>query len=378
MKKNNKTIQIIEYERLYSDDKNIDKKTFESLEDFILENDTPFLILKSYQKRKYIQAQNYVGVIQTKSGITIEILPKITNLKENTEESRKILIKMIKTLKKPPFKDIDKADLKNSKMPLFEIFIKMFLDELSVLLKLGIKSNYLQKQDNLKFLKGKLLINQQIKKNYIHKERFFTEFDEFSIDRVENRLIKTALMFLLKKSNSNNNKKLIKRYLMVFDSVSVSYSIKNDFNKLKITRDMLHYETIISWAEIFLLNESFSIYKGNNIAFALLFDMNILFESYVGNFLRKECFKYNPEYIVKLQDRKHYLAYINNKPTFQLKPDIVIEIPKQEVQVVSSPLGRGLEPVFEGVGNYLNSPIFFNDAFRNINIKFFKNIFCLF
>jgi 5-methylcytosine-specific restriction enzyme subunit McrC len=98
MKKNNKTIQIIEYERLYSDDKNIDKKTFESLEDFILENDTPFLILKSYQKRKYIQAQNYVGVIQTKSGITIEILPKITNLKENTEESRKILIKMIKTL----------------------------------------------------------------------------------------------------------------------------------------------------------------------------------------------------------------------------------------------------------------------------------------
>jgi 5-methylcytosine-specific restriction enzyme subunit McrC len=281
-------------------------------------------------------------------------------------------------LKKPPFKDIDKADLKNSKMPLFEIFIKMFLDELSVLLKLGIKSNYLQKQDNLKFLKGKLLINQQIKKNYIHKERFFTEFDEFSIDRVENRLIKTALMFLLKKSNSNNNKKLIKRYLMVFDSVSVSYSIKNDFNKLKITRDMLHYETIISWAEIFLLNESFSIYKGNNIAFALLFDMNILFESYVGNFLRKECFKYNPEYIVKLQDRKHYLAYINNKPTFQLKPDIVIEIPKQEVQVVSSPLGRGLEPVFEGVGNYLNSPIFFNDAFRNINIKFFKNIFCLF
>lgn len=176
----------------------VPKKVFDDLKQFVLKNNEQTLFLKPSYKNglgEILQAQNYVGVIQTQDGTTIEILPKIKNL--DTDNSKKILIKMLKTLKKSPFKNFNIAHLKSSKMPLLEIFITMFLEELSKLIQKGIKSDYITKEENLKFLKGKLQINQQIKMNYIHKERFYVEFQEFLSNRVENKLIKTTLEFLL-------------------------------------------------------------------------------------------------------------------------------------------------------------------------------------
>lgn len=321
---------IREYDFLqYKDEKKpenyISEKTFLQLEKFILDNDEVAQYLKITTKRpfgKVLQAQNYVGIIQTKEGTTIEILPKIAQLtesKKDEEKAKQVLLNMLRTLKDSPFKNIDMANLKLSKTPLLEIFISMFLDELTKLIQRGLKSDYIVKEENLKFLKGKLKIAQQIKHNYIHKEHFFVEYQEFIADRIENRLIKTALNFLYKKSKSNNNKKRIREFIFVFDEIGVSHNIKTDFDRVKINRQMKDYEQVLIWAKTFLLGNSFSTYKGNDVAFALLFDMNLLFESYVGSYLRKQGLK------VKLQHSIYHLAYMNEKGQFRLKPDIVIE-----------------------------------------------------
>ena len=314
-----------EFEFLQCKDKTkehfIEEKTFEVLEKFALENETE-QYLKITTKKGYgkvLQAQNYVGVIQTKDGTTIEILPKIQNLDE--EKSKEILIKMLKTLKNSPFKHFNSANLKVSKMPLLEIFISMFLEELSKLIQKGIKSDYLQKEENLNFLKGKLKISEQIKQNSVHKERFYVQFEEFSSNRVENRLIKTTLQYLYKKSKSNKNQQRIREFLFVFDEIQISHNIKIDFEKIKLNRQMKDYEQILLWCKTFLLENSFSAYKGDDLAYALLFDMNLLFESYVYDYLRKNGSFKN----IKNQDKKHHLAYENEKGKFALKPDIVID-----------------------------------------------------
>jgi 5-methylcytosine-specific restriction enzyme subunit McrC len=323
----NKQIILNEYSYIFigSKDegkhKSVDKQTFDELESFVLKNSDSVQFLKIGQNKyhKFIQAQNYVGVIQTKNGTTIEILPKIQNVSD--EESKKILIKMLKTLKKSPFKNFNMANLKSSKMPLLEIFISMFLEELSKLIQKGIKSDYITKEENLKFLKGKLLIGQQIKHNTIHRERFYVEYQEFLSDRVENRLIKTTLEYLYKKSKSNKNQQRIREFLFVFDEIEISHNIKTDFSKVKLNRQMKDYEQVLLWCNTFLFENSFSPYKGTDIAFALLFDMNLLFESYVYDYL-----KINGNFKeITAQDKTHHLAYLDGKTAkFQLKPDIVI------------------------------------------------------
>ena len=316
-----KEFEFLQYKNKEEQNSYIEKTTFEAIEKFVLENETE-QYLKITTKKAYgkvLQAQNYMGVIQTKDGTTIEILPKIQNVDDN--KSKEILIKMLKTLKKSPFKNFNTANLKASKMPLLEIFISIFLEELSKLIQKGIKSDYVQKEENLKFLKGKLKISEQIKQNSVHKERFFVQYEEFSSDRVENRLIKTTLEYLYKKSKLNKNQQRIREFLFVFDEIKISHNIKTDFEKVKLNRQMKDYEQVLLWCKTFLLENSFSPYKGNDIAFALLFDMNLLFESYVYDYLRKNAFFEN----IKNQDKKHHLAYENGNGKFTLKPDIVID-----------------------------------------------------
>ena len=310
-------ITITEFERIYQHD--IDKKDFGDIENFILKNsdeNAPFLRIASGVGGKFIQARNYVGVLQTKSSLTIEILPKIAN-ENDAERSKAVFIKMLKTLKNFPFKSSNLASLKTQNLPLLEIFISMFLCELEALVKKGIKSDYVALEENLNFLKGKLNINEQIKRNSIHKERFYVRYSEFLSDIKINRIIKTTLKFLYKKSNSSKNQQKIRELLFIFDEVSECEDYKNFFAKLVINRQVKHYEQTLLWCKIFLLGNSFTPHNGDDLALALLFDMNALFESYVGNFIKKSF----PGTI--LQHSEKYL--VEEPKSFKLRPDIFLE-----------------------------------------------------
>ena len=310
-------ITITEFERVYQHD--INKKDFGDIENFILKNsdeNAPFLRIASGVGGKFIQARNYVGVLQTKSGLTIEILPKIAD-KNDAERSKAVFTKMLRTLKNFPFKSSNLASLKTQNLPLLEIFISMFLCELEALVKKGIKSDYVALEENLNFLKGKLNINEQIKRNSIHKERFYVGYSEFLSDIKINRIIKTTLKFLYKKSNSSKNQQKIREFLFIFDEVSECEDYKNFFAKLVINRQVKHYEQTLLWCKIFLLSNSFTPYKGDDLAFALLFDMNALFESYVGDFIKKSF----PGTILQ-HSEKHL---VEEPKSFKLRPDIFLE-----------------------------------------------------
>lgn len=310
-------ITITEFERIYQHD--ICKKDFGDIENFILKNsdeNAPFLRIASGVGGKFIQARNYVGVLQTKSGLTIEILPKIAD-KNDAERSKTVFIKMLRTLKNFPFKSSNLASLKTQNLPLLEIFISMFLCELEALVKKGIKSDYVALEENLNFLKGKLNINEQIKRNSIHKERFYVGYSEFLSDIKINSIIKTTLKFLYKKSNSSINQQKIRELLFIFDEVLECEDYKNFFAKLVMNRQVKHYEQTLLWCKIFLLGNSFTPHKGDDLALALLFDMNALFENYVGNFIKKSF----PSTILQ-HSGKHL---VEEPKSFKLRPDIFLK-----------------------------------------------------
>ena len=128
----------------------VEKSIFEELEEFILKNNNCFnneqtsqFLTISYKSGigKVLKSQNYVGIIQTKSGITIEILPKIYKNNEEMSYAKtiKIFLKMLKCVKNCPFKKFNLTSLKTAKMNLLDIFINMFLEELGTIIKKKIK-----------------------------------------------------------------------------------------------------------------------------------------------------------------------------------------------------------------------------------------------
>jgi 5-methylcytosine-specific restriction enzyme subunit McrC len=267
-----------------------------------------------------IKAKNYVGVI-TLPGMSIDILPKIYNLEKNTEKTKRIFHTMIQTLDRlPPIKELPDSFLQKEKMPLWEIFISMFVDEVTMLAKQGIKSAYTTVENNERFFKGKMMTVQNIKYNLINKTRFFVRYDEFSVDRPENRLLKSTVNLLRKLSNNETNKRNLIRLLMFFEGVTNSLNIDADFSKCISDRSMTHYKKALSWCDVFLRRMNFTSFSGENSAHALLFPMETVFESYIAAKVHKLASDYG--FTVKTQGPKKSLFTEPDK--FKMKPDITL------------------------------------------------------
>lgn len=70
-----------------------------------------------------------------------------------------------------PSKVFNDASLKVDRMNLYEIFINMYIQEVRQLIKHGLRSAYIEQEDNLKYYKGKLLVSKHVRMNLAHKER---------------------------------------------------------------------------------------------------------------------------------------------------------------------------------------------------------------
>ncbi|WP_066404522.1 McrC family protein [Aliarcobacter cryaerophilus] len=265
----------------------IEESFYKELESFA-KTDKGKDVLQFTGNGKYLQAKSYVGTIQTTSGFILEILPK--TVKDNDiEKSKQIFMKLLHLLYKlPNYKNINSTNFERIKdLEIFEIFIFMFLEEVEIIIKKGIKSDYVGFEDNLFYLKGKLLINEQIKRNSIHKERFYVQYDDYNQNRAENRLIKSTLKLLSNISRDFDNQRKIRQYLEHMNWIELSLNIDKDFSMVKTGRGMEHYKNALIWSKVFLKKESFSSFSGDTVAFAILYPMEKLFECFVQWWLEK-------------------------------------------------------------------------------------------
>jgi len=264
--------------------RDLKKELFKELHDF-WNSDKETQKVFTFENKQCLKATSYVGIIQTKN-LSIEILPKIYQDQGGSEETkntyRNIFIEMLKPLLNINEIQISKASLSTTKNKnIYEMFISMFIQHMDKLIHRGLKSQYIAREDNQYFLKGKLKFNEHIKQNYIHKERFYVEFDEYLQDRVENRLLKSAIALLLKKTNDYENKRALRQQLFVFDEVGLSTAHDVDFKKVDLHRGMEYYDLPMRFAEVFLKHQSFTSLRGKDDVFALLFPMEKVFEKYM-------------------------------------------------------------------------------------------------
>lgn len=329
-------ILITEYESFISGKraegyKTLPEHTFRQLEEFILTNhsknvDALELMSLSAKKSvgKVITAKNYVGVIAMNDGTVIEILPKIYSAVQDDPSGRRtkrLLLDMLKTLKNSPYKTLQTANLNIEKMNVLEIFIRAFIDEVFFIAKRGLKCSYETVEENSAVFRGKMKFAQQIRFNQVHRERSYVEYDVFTVNRPENRLLKATLEHLYKHSSSSKNRNDIKTLLSIFGDVEASVDYKSDFAKYVPDRNMKDYETALKWSRVFLESKSFTSFSGSEVALALLYPMETLFESYIAALLKKKL--YVPLFSVSAQDKRfHLFDEPGNK--FLMKPDIVI------------------------------------------------------
>ena len=264
--------------------------------------------------RPSLRAGQVVGVLTTPD-VTIEILPKIDA--DSDTELRHSLVRMLAIARNLPIADHELTPLSIQHDNLLEILIRVFSKRLRTAVRRGLSHRYVGTEDDLPRLKGKLDVQRQFSRNVVRPDRLACRFDEFSPDTPLNRVLKAAIVRLIKLSDSHDNKRILIELLARFDDVSEIAILPQQ--RISLDRTNRSFHQLYHHAKLLLSGEWQSTTSGNIEGFSLLFPMNELFEEYIGRSLKIAL----PSMTVELQHSSYHAIRWPEK-RFLLKPDIVI------------------------------------------------------
>ena len=335
------TITAYEYCKLYRggdleshDEVSLPEKTFDLLWDYVEQNEdaenVDQIMSINHKGRKFIRLSKYVGTVQTSDGVTIEVLPKIYKASEGTivdaKSCRRVFLEMLKHFNNTNALSFQNASISTSKdFPLLEVYISNYLDALEDLLSMGLRKGYTQVEENSNFLKGKLLVSQNIRRNAVDQSKFYIRHSEYMEDIPQNRILMSTLNRLMDLTNSAANEGRIYAIQGRMGDIPVSSNIENDLRACKSGNRLFSaYDQLLDWSEHILHGEGFTAFAGPTVNLALFFSAESLFESYVA-YLFTEYAKKNGGWSIHPQHTAYYLVdeHRDKGGIFKLRPDIV-------------------------------------------------------
>ena len=277
--------------------------------------------------RKRIKLDQYVGIIETLCGTRIEILPKHIvvgddqKIEDVVQMERRLLQAMLSTALHINYREAGEASLNKFVQPLHEWIIRQFLKCFECLVQRGLRFDYNRVQEEQKFLRGQLQHARHMRQPPSQRHIFPIEHDVYEVNRPENRLIRTALEVVCKRTKDASNWKLAQELRLMTGEISKSHNIQHDFRQWQSGRLLALYEQIKPWTELILGEYMPVSTHGVARGMSLLFPMEKLFEVYVGRKIQKSL----PNWNVSLQKQDRYMCEQDGRSMFKLKPDIFMQ-----------------------------------------------------
>ena len=269
-----------------------------------------------------LAASNHVGVVTTRRGTVVEILPKIDlgsgSGTDTDETTRRLFLRMLRCWRRLGETLPDSAIRAMRRFPMLEVFVHRFLNDLAALARSGLARRYVPVEENLPCLRGRILFREHVRENLVNQARFYVAYDELSVNRPANRLIHSTLAKLLPRVSSNQNRQSLRELLAVFSDVPRSADLLDDWRKHHIDRSMHQYAPVMSWVRLFLFNHGLATYSGAHANLSLMFPMEQVFEDFVSHSYGR----YQTNFAVIRQGPQRPMTRIGDRNAFMMKPDL--------------------------------------------------------
>jgi len=267
-----------------------------------------------------LKAGKYVGLLQTRAGVALEILPKVDLVAGDDAATKRVFLQMLRAWRGVNAAQLSDGDIRAMRrFNMLEIFARLFLENLRHLTRRGLAMHYQAVEENLPRLKGRILFAPHLNANIANRAKFYVQYDDFNANRPANRLIHSAIDKLSPMLREAANRTLLRQMQICFSEVPVSHNYDDDWRKHKIDRGMRHYRAVMQWVGVFLFGRGLATFAGAHVNRCLLFPMAQLFEDFVAKSFRA----HQNHLTVHAQSTGKYLATTDDgRNAFQLRPDM--------------------------------------------------------
>ena len=190
-------------------------------------------------------------------------------------------------LRQTTYDEIEKEDFDNIHNLLAAILTKGVGQQL----KQGLHREYLEMQENLTVLRGKIEVNGTIK-NKLQKKRLLScEFDELSENNLYNRILKTTSFLLLRHSGVDNEYKSdLKKKMLFFTNVDCPDPTSIMWSSIRFTRNNQTYRMLISICQLIIEGMLLTTERGEHRLATFIDEqrMSRLFERFILEYFIKE------------------------------------------------------------------------------------------
>jgi 5-methylcytosine-specific restriction enzyme subunit McrC len=268
-----------------------------------------------------LRAAQVVGVL-TAPGISLEILPKIDGLDDGA--TRLNLVRMLACTIGLNIAEGALAELGHQHFDLLEMLIRVFCDKLFAAVHRGLPRRYLGHEDDLSALRGRLDIKRQFTMLAASPQRLACHYEELSVDNPLNQILKAAVRRLRSVSRATENQRRLVELEFAFADAAMVPLVALPWESVVLDRTNTEWHDLLRLAGLLLGNRFQTTSMGENLGFSLLFEMNVLFEEFVGRVLQRAL--RTTGLIVTLQKPCRFaLSELRSgTPRFMTKPDIVV------------------------------------------------------
>ncbi len=169
------------------------------------------------------------------------------------------------------------------------LLARVFSFGIGKLIRSGFHRSYIDRSEEIITLRGKILVQDSIRKLSNQRKRLICTFDEYSKDDLFNQILKYTIDSLLRNMSVDaETKKLLKKQAVYFDGIAATAPTKETRRKLIFNKNNVTYKLLINIA--IMLYENTSINEESGLTtfsdFSRDKQMEKVFEKFILNFYR--------------------------------------------------------------------------------------------
>lgn len=291
----------------------------------------PFIIRELKDNEIEIENTSYSGIIQLENirlhfaaKVPVNLLYMLTYLEDDSEF----------------YYDPDKIINMEAGQNFFDVLGKLFINKLKDIFCMGFYKSYIKKEENIKFLKGKLLARNQLKNDISKNPKLYCCYDDLTYDNLENRIIlRTAtLLANLIRYNYDVKSDLVRYINLMREHVCLINIAPEKCDLVQYNRLNEYYKPIIELSKLILRFYFIrSVSPGISKGFNFLVNMNKLYEDFITKIIHRLIIQEYP--FLEVEKQKVFDSLVIEKKILT-RPDIIIKYKSEHPIIIDAKYKR--------------------------------------